>query len=155
MSGGAIALSTVHALEPHAYDALIFIAGGSNFLMINQESNYSPWVEAMTFEYGEPRLDARDQKALFEAMSSRYLDHAPLDGHRLAERARGKPILMLHGASDRAVPARFGTELWERLDKPERWVYPVGHELLFVTLNAQTPRVLRWLNEQDLERGSE
>lgn len=148
MSGGAMVLPTVHARTAEQWDAAVMVAGGSNFLLINDESNYAPWVEAMHFDYGQPRLTSRAQREIFDQVAARYLDVAPLDGYHLAGQMRGKPMLMLHGSADRAVPAKYGDELWERLGKPERWVYPAGHELLFITLNAQTPRVLRWLDER-------
>lgn len=155
MSGGAMASSTILARNAPRFDAAVFIAGGANFLMINEESNYAPWVEAMTFEYGEPALTSREKRAIFDEVATRYLENAPLDGHHLAESIRGIPILMLHGTNDRAVPSRYGDQLWEKLGKPERWVYQVGHELMFMTLNAQTPRVLRWLRQQEFDRGEE
>lgn len=147
MSGGAIALSTVHARTPDRYDAAVFIAGGSNFLLTNENSNYASWVQALQYEWGQKEPKADERREIMGKLSEQYLERSPLDGYHLARLLRDKPVLMLHGRTDRAVPAEFGDQLWERLGKPERWVFPVGHEILFVTLNAQTARMLGWIDE--------
>ncbi len=147
MSGGAIALSTVYARTPELWDAAVFIAGGSNFLLTNEHSNYASWVQALQFDWGDTEPTPGERAAIMDKLGQRYLEYAPLDGYHLAPLLQDKPVLMLHGRTDRAVPAEYGDELWERLGEPERWVFPVGHEILFITLNAQTARVLRWLDE--------
>lgn len=147
MSGGAMAGPTVHALEPDLYDAVVLVAGGSNFLLINEESNYAGWVRAINVDWGVPfeRLSEGD-KHLAE-LSNAYMERAPLDGYHLAALMRGKPVLVLQGSGDKAVPSRFGDQLWERLGQPERWMFAAGHELLFLTLNNYTPSILKWLDE--------
>ena len=147
MSGGAIALSTVHARTPERWDAAVFIAGGSNFLLTNEHSNYASWVQALQFDWGGTEPAAAERAQIMERLGQRYLDAAPLDAYHLAPLLRDKPVLVLHGKTDKAVPAVYGDQLWERLGEPERWVFPVGHEILFITLNAQTARILRWLDE--------
>jgi fermentation-respiration switch protein FrsA (DUF1100 family) len=120
--------------------------------MTNEGSNYASWVQAIQFDWvgGEPDRSRRDR--VMESLSEAYLEHAPLDGYSLAPQLRDKPVLVLHGSTDKAVPAAYGDQLWERLGEPERWVFPVGHEILFVTLNAQTARIMRWLDEHLPER---
>lgn len=147
MSGGAIALPTVHARTPSRYDAAVLVAGGCNFLLTNEYSNYASWVQALHFDFGDNEPVGPARRDLMDRLGAAYLEQSPLDAYHLARLLRDKPVLMLHGANDRAVPAASGEQLWERLGKPERWVFPVGHELLFLTLNAQTGRVLRWLDE--------
>jgi hypothetical protein len=147
MSGGAIALSTVYARTPDLWDVAVFIAGGSNFLLTNENSNYASWVQALQFDWGDTEPTPAERAAIMDRLGQRYLDHAPLDAYSLAPLLQDKPVLMLHGKTDKAVPAVYGDELWERLGEPERWVFPVGHEILFITLNAQTARILRWLDE--------
>lgn len=147
MSGGAIALSTVHARTPERYDEVVFIAGGSNFLLTNEYSNYASWVQALQYDWGPTEPSTVERRAIMAKLSDAYLPQAPLDAYNLARLLRDKPVLMLHGKTDKAVPAEYGDQLWERLGKPERWIFPVGHEILFVTLNAQTGRILRWVDE--------
>ncbi|MEQ8769591.1 MAG: alpha/beta hydrolase [Phycisphaerales bacterium] len=147
MSGGAIALPTVFAYDPDAYDASVLIAGGVNFLGINLASNYASFIDAVHAQWGDlddPRDPTQDEQ---RALAMAYLEHAALDGHHLAEALTSKPTLIIHGSSDRAVPAVFGDQLWERAGKPERWVFPVGHELVFLALPTQAGRMHRWLVE--------
>ncbi|MCL4220217.1 MAG: hypothetical protein KJZ65_02485 [Phycisphaerales bacterium] len=147
MSGGAMAGPTVHALEPDAYDAVVLVAGGTNFLMINEESNYAGWVQAIRLDWGVPFDRLADGDKHLAELSNAYMERAPLDGYHLAALVRGKPVLVLQGSADKAVPSRFGDQLWERLGQPERWMFAAGHELLFLTLNNYTPSILKWLDE--------
>ncbi len=143
MSGGAMALPTVHARSPELYDGAILVAGGANFLRINMDSNYASWIDSVELEWGEGSSPAADRDALLEA----YLAHAALDSASTATLLRDKPVLMLHAARDKAVPAATGEELWRLLGEPERWIFPVGHELIFIALPMQLDRIIRWLDE--------
>mgnify|MGYP005725101679 CR=1 FL=1 len=58
---------------------------------------------------------------------------------------------MVHGSTDTAVPADTGELLWERLGKGERWVMPVGHELVFAALPVRMVAILDWLEEKTAE----
>jgi len=147
MSGGAMAGPTVYALQPDTFDAVVLIGGGSNFLLINEYSNYSSWVRAIMLDFQGPAPRGEERAQLMAELSNRYLEHAPLDGFHLAAMLHDKPVLMLQGSNDQAVPSRYGDQLWERLGKPERWMFQAGHELLFLTLNGYTPQILRWLDE--------
>lgn len=148
MSGGAIALPTVHALRPDLYDGAILVAGGVNFLGINLESNYASFIDAIHAQWGpeggDPVPPTPDQR---DALVQAYTERAHLDGYYLAERLTDKPTLIIHGSSDRAVPAHLGEQLWERAGRPERWTFPVGHELVFLALPTQTGRMDRWIAE--------
>ena len=53
--------------------------------------------------------------------------------------------------TDTAVPADTGELLWERLGKGERWVMPVGHELVFAALPVRMVAILDWLEEKTAE----
>jgi fermentation-respiration switch protein FrsA (DUF1100 family) len=74
-----------------------------------------------------------------------YLAAAPLDGYHTAKVLRDKPVLMLHGALDRAVPAVLGDLLWERLGRPERESMQVGHEMLFLSVAEKLTEISAWL----------
>lgn len=141
MSGGAMTLPAVVARDPGSYSAAVLIAGGANVMAITRESNYRE-AEAITLRWrgGEPGAGA------LRELDSAYLAHSRLDAYHTAEALRGVPVLMIHGSSDRAVPAWTGDLLWERLGEPERWVWNAGHELLFVRLGLQSRRVLDWLD---------
>lgn len=142
MSGGAMILPTVMAREPSAYDGAVCIAGGADYLRVALDSNYTNWVDAVRFEFvGEAKNDAT-RKALVEA----YHKYAPLDTMETSRVLRGKPVLMLHGASDNAVPAAMGDEMWRLAGMPERWVFNTGHELLFMQLPFHMVRLMDWLD---------
>ncbi|GAB4385312.1 MAG: hypothetical protein Kow0022_10730 [Phycisphaerales bacterium] len=148
MSGGAMASPTVYALDPDRFDAAVLIAGGANFLLINEESNYAGWIKAIDFDWKGAELSADEKTRVMKDLAEKYLARCPLDGYHLAPQMRQTPVLVLQGSNDRAVPAKYGDLLWERLGKPERWLYRAGHEWIFLTLNSVTPQILKWLDER-------
>jgi len=143
MSGGAMALPTVYARTPELFDGAIFIAGGVNFLQINMQSNYANWIDSVELDWTDGSPSIADRDDLIEA----YLTHGLLDGAHTAPLLQTKPVLVLHAARDKAVPAASGEELWRLLGEPERWVFPVGHELIFGALPLQLNRLVAWLSE--------
>jgi fermentation-respiration switch protein FrsA (DUF1100 family) len=140
-SAGAITLPTVVAREPEAYRAAVFVGGGADFWLINARSNYARGVDAIRSKWirGEPT------EADLRTVDSAYLAAAPLDAYHTAKVLRDMPVLMVHGAVDRAVPAALGTLLWERLARPERIVMQVGHELLFASVAGRLTEISEWL----------
>lgn len=154
MSGGAMALPTVYAYQPQRYDAAVLIAGGANFLRIMVESNYRDWIDAVLIDFdpGDPTSLGKPTREQVEALSERYLALSKLDAYHTATEMGSIPVLMLHATSDRAVPSSTGNTLYRRLSEPERWTYPMGHELIFATLPTQVPRIDRWLTEHVLDQ---
>lgn len=143
MSGGAMAMPTILALEPERYGACVLIAGGADFWAIAALSNYADWIDAVRVEWtgGPPPRSAIDRFA--EA----YRAAAPLDNVNTAPAVRSIPTLMIHGTRDRAVPSDLGDLLWERLGRPERWSAPMGHEMLFfVYLPRRSADLIAWLD---------
>jgi fermentation-respiration switch protein FrsA (DUF1100 family) len=143
MSGGAMTLPTVLAREPEKYAAAVIVAGGADFYEIAVESNYRHLVEAISFEWPTPPTVAQA-----EQLDREYLRHGNLDSYHTAPLLAGKPILMIHGTHDGAVPAHLGDLLWERLGKPERWPEESGHEEVFAHLPKNTDRILDWLDSK-------
>jgi predicted esterase len=142
MSGGAMILSSVIALEPDRYDAAVAIAGGADFLGILMHSNYATWIGAaeVHFANGDGAEKGRE-------LRDAYLACAPLDSYHTARFLRDIPTLMIHGTRDRAVPAAAGDLLWERAGQPTRWSRAMGHEALFIGLLGQVGSVVNWINE--------
>ncbi|MEM7628523.1 MAG: hypothetical protein AAF356_03775 [Planctomycetota bacterium] len=164
MSGGAIASPTAFAWAKGNYDAVVLIAGGTDFLRINAESNYAPWVEAIELvppgaaddPLGDDKREqsARADRSLWSpGLGDAYLERAHLDGHHLAPRLAGVPTLLIHATADRAVPAPRGDDLWRRAGEPERWEVPVGHEVLFLMLPGMADRVHKWLDANVIDPG--
>jgi hypothetical protein len=143
MSGGAMILPTVVAREPERYAAAVVIAGGANFFAMSDESNYKQIIGAADFEW-TPREPTEEERRIAYEL---YLKHAPLDAFHTAVKLSGKPMLLIHGEFDGAVPARLGDLLWERLGKPERWVEQAGHEEVFMKLPGRMAKILDWLEK--------
>jgi predicted esterase len=141
MSGGAMTLPTVAAREPEKYAAAVLIAGGCDFFAIARETTYVYLVDSVRFRW----TPAEPSEAQIAAIDAAYLARAPLDSYHTAAALRGKPMLMIHGDHDMAVPARLGDVLWERLGRPERWVQTAGHEEVFFKLPAQMDRIMEWI----------
>ncbi len=153
MSGGAMVLPTVYAYDPAQFSACVLIAGGGNFFEISATSNYAKWIDAIEFlTVDEEAMEVTDlDPELIDQVSSAYLESSNLDALKTAPELRGVPVLMLHASSDKAVPAKTGDALYRALGEPERWVYPMGHELIFATLPMQVPKIETWAREHMLE----
>lgn len=148
MSGGAMVLPTVYAYAPERYDAAVLIAGGANFLKISVQSNYAEWIDAIVLDWEPDRADSVGEPTpdRLERVSNAYLSASRLDATHTAPELADIPVLMLHATRDRAVPSATGDTLWRLLNTPERWVFNVGHEVIFVMLPMQTGRVLAWID---------
>jgi hypothetical protein len=140
MSGGAIALPTIVALEPERYRAAILIAGGGNGLAIADTTNYADMLDSVRVNW--QGLPTREQRA---AVRTRYLQFSTLDTLHTARALEGKKVLVIHATKDEAVPSALGDELWKALGKPERWTYPLSHEGIFAVLMLQHGRTVSWL----------
>lgn len=141
-SAGAMTLPTVVAREAERYRAAVLVGAGCHYWLLNSKSNYATMVGALSINWkGIERTRQRE-----ELLAERYLVHAPLDSFHTAAALRGKPVLMVQGEHDLAVPTSLGDVLWERLGKPERWMRPFGHEFLFINLHKDYERMTGWLD---------
>lgn len=140
-SAGAITLPTVVAREPEKYAAAVLIGGGADFWLINWRSNYRRGVDAIRLRWIKGEPTEADERKVDEA----YLQAAALDSFHTAKALHNMPVLMIHGAVDRAVPAALGDLLWERLNRPERKVLQVGHEFLFASVAGELTEISEWM----------
>ncbi len=149
MSGGAMMLPTVYAYAPDHYDAAVLIAGGADFLTIAIKSNYKSWIDAITFDFDpdSSKMGSISDEQL-AAFSQKYLQHSKLDAYHTATEMTDIPVLMLHASFDQAVPSSTGELLYHQLGRPERWVYPLSHELIFAGLPTQVVRIDQWLKKE-------
>lgn len=149
ISGTGMMLPAVLARNEHAFDAAVVLGGGANAFKILRESSYADTLDSVrvTWAGGAPTA------GVLEELDSLYLQYAQLDAYTLAPMIGDVPMLLLHGANDRAVPAETGDLLWKRLGEPTRWSKPVGHELLFVGLALWAGDMMDWLDENATERG--
>ena len=157
MSGGAMMLPTVYAYSPESYSGAVLIAGGADFLTIAIKSNYKSWIDAMVFDFSgkdvsEMNMDlGKPSVEQMKVLSQGYLLSSKLDAYHTATEMGEVPVLMLHATTDKAVPAATGELLYEQLGKPERWSYPIGHELIFAGLPTQVARIDLWITKHVLE----
>ncbi|VAX38353.1 hypothetical protein MNBD_PLANCTO03-1884 [hydrothermal vent metagenome] len=147
MSGGGMVLPTIVAREPGAYSAAVFIGAGCDFAAIGMESNYADWIDAVRIGWkGEAEGSTASEAA--DRFTELYRQAATFDSYNTAPRMADLPTLMLHGSTDKAVPAALGELLWQRLGEPERWSAPVGHEMLFMAfVPSKTTDLLDWMEE--------
>jgi len=141
MSGGAMTLPTVCARNPGRYGAAVMIGGTADFWLTNERSNYRAMVDAVRVRWSAEPTDRQRAE-----LDREYLAASPLDSFHTAAVLRGRRVLMLQGTIDLAAPSALGDILWERCGRPERWTYPVGHELLFAGLPQEFERVTAWLD---------
>ncbi|MFN0011509.1 MAG: alpha/beta hydrolase family protein [Phycisphaerales bacterium] len=142
MSGGAMVLPTVVAKNPEPYTAAVLIAGGVDFCRVAVESNYAPWIDAVTIRWqGKPLTKDQSRR-----LSDAYSRHAPLDSRFTISALAEKPVLMLQALGDEAVPAELGDEMWLRAGRPDRWVFDTGHELLFAALSGHLGAIADWID---------
>ncbi|MBL8761587.1 MAG: alpha/beta hydrolase [Phycisphaerae bacterium] len=142
-SGGAITLPAVVARESSAYAGAAMIAGGADFFLITVQSSYTPMLNAVKYRW----RDRAPSAAEVAALDREYLKASKLDPYNACAVLVGKPLLMIQGGADSAVPAHAGDLLWERLGRPERMVVPLTHELLFAKLPAEFSRIERWMSD--------
>lgn len=141
-SAGSMTLPTVLAREPDRYSAAVLVGSGCHFWLLNSKSNYATMVGALSLTWTDiERTPEREQQ-----LADRYLAHAPLDSFHTAAALQGKPVLMIQGQHDLAVPTALGDVLWERLGKPEKWMRNAGHEFLFINLHKDYAAIMTWLD---------
>lgn len=147
MSGGAMVLPSVYSYAPERYHAAVLIAGGVNFLKISAMSNYAEWIDAITLDWAPDQPGTgRPTPERLERLSNAYQAASRLDATHTAPELAAIPVLVLHATRDRAVPSELGEALWRLLGTPERWVFNVGHELIFIMLPMQSGRLTSWID---------
>jgi len=140
-SGGAMVMATVLAREPGAYSAAVMVGGGADFWLMNERSSYATFINALNVKYegfsdvSQAKLDANQA----------YLDASTLDSFHTARHVGSTKVLLIHGKMDRAVPSPLGDVLWQRFNRPERWVRAAGHEDLFIKLLNEYDTVIDWI----------
>ena len=88
-------------------------------------------------EIGFPEVESLLKQLALQKSRLEPLHHIPS--------LRSIPTLMLSAESDRIMPAHTGEQLYESLRQPERWSYPTGHIVLFLSLPFQANRVVDWM----------
>jgi pimeloyl-ACP methyl ester carboxylesterase len=140
-SAGAINLPAMAARMPERADAAVLVAGGADVLDIVTSTSLAQ--ERIRLRVGDraPRWDE------LERLKDLVREQATLDPYHASAFLSDTPVLLLHAMLDTIVPARNGDLLYERLGRPERWSYPMGHLLLFAWLPTQAAAIADWIDD--------
>ena len=155
-SAGAICGPTIAAGLAERVRAMVLVGGGVDILRISQTNgltNAGVGFGALDPVEGgyEPRDLRREELA---ELSSRYLEASTLDPYHTAPALADVPTLMLHAGFDQVVPASAGRALYQRLGRPERWTFWLGHSLLFWRLPAYAESIATWLDTAAMADGA-
>ncbi|TVQ52727.1 MAG: hypothetical protein EA377_09495 [Phycisphaerales bacterium] len=141
-SAGALATPTVAARLLPDLDAVVMIGGGVNVAGIMLDSSVANIGSRLRREGGT------NATVEVDALPEAYLSTSRYDPYHTAPLLRSVPTLMIHGSLDQIVPASYGRQLHERLGRPEKWSYPLGHALLFWWLPTQAGRIADWIERE-------
>jgi hypothetical protein len=149
-SAGALATPTVVSLMPDRFEAAVIVGAGANLFDVSQNSALTDGGIKLHWKRPASQSHRRELTTL-------YLKSSRLDPYWASQYMRDKPVLMLHAVLDQIVPAADGDLLYERLGRPERVNFFLGHELLFLNLPRQKEFLADWVDEtlKNRPRGSE
>ncbi len=140
-SAGALAAPAVAALIKDRVEAVVLTGGGANVLDISQRSTLTNGGIVLDWPRGTRPTDQARQR-LYDS----YLSRVALDPYKTAPLLNDVPVLMLHAMLDNIVPASAGELLYERLGRPERVSFTLGHRGLFWRLPAEAAWVAEWVD---------
>ena len=155
-SAGSYTLPAV-AAQTGQWDAAIVIAGGTRLLEAMEKNSMGIMsaLFAFTDSYQSSEL-AEIEEAGISAFSKNELvamiaaakDLTTLNAEALAPRLAAKtPVLMIAPSRENILPPNQPEELYEALNRPERWTYTATHGSLFYTLPTQVKRIDAWITE--------
>lgn len=137
-SAGALGAPTVAARLGDRVKAAVLVGGGVDLLRISQTSSLSDF--GVVIRSGGEKLTP----AQIDRTSAAYLKASRLDPYHTSRALSGVPVLLLHASQDDIVTT--GELLHQRLGKPERWTFDLGHELLFWRLDAYDAEIAAWID---------
>ncbi|MBU6413069.1 MAG: hypothetical protein KGS45_06310 [Planctomycetes bacterium] len=150
ISGGAISLPPVVARMPTRWSAAVIMGGSADFWLTLSRSNYNDFIGAVHTRWLPESVNNPAGSPARQAFDQAYLSHARLDPYHTIAALKSKPVLMIQGALDRAVPSSLCDVLWSRLGEPQapsaRWKTPLSHETLFLTLPARFGEMTSWID---------
>jgi len=152
-SAGTFTLPAV-AARTGGWDAAVLVGGGTEFLEgIGNDSlgalrTLLKLIDRISVEKGgeleKMRLlvpSADDYRAMLHAAATM----TRLNAEELAPQLASTPVLMLDARFDKLIPPGQSERLYKALGYPERWIYPLGHSILFYNLPSQVGRLNRWI----------
>lgn len=151
-SAGALVAPSVATLLHDRIDAVVLVGAGANLLNISRRSSLTNGGISVKWTGADNHSDDPSKPPVIEAawrrLEDAYLSNSHLDPYVTAPYIVDKPVLMLHGIFDDIIPADTGELLYERLGKPERVNFTLGHRGLFWRLPTQAGMIARWLDQQ-------
>lgn len=148
-SAGALVAPAVAARIADKCDAAVLVGGGANLLRVSQDSDLTDggihikWPDDNAYPSWRARLYRE------------YLAASKLDPYHTARTMIDKPALLLLANLDSTVSADCGHLLWERMDRPERYNFTLGHRMLFWSLGRQSTRIADWCEQACAGRAAE
>ncbi|MDA1025755.1 MAG: hypothetical protein O3A19_04945 [Planctomycetota bacterium] len=141
VSSGAVAAPIVAARlhEDFPIEVAVLIAGGSDVASILLETTLDP-EDLRLIRRGD-----RSNETDAAVFASSYHRSVRLDSAAIVEWLGRRPVLLLEGGYDRAIPSSSRSLLDRRLGRPERWWYPVGHYGLFFILPGEGDAIVDWI----------
>ena len=139
-SAGAIGAPTVAARLGEQVKGIVLVGGGVDVSRIAQTSALSDF--GLGVSYNGQRVTGEK----LDRLSTAYLKAATLDSFHTASTLRHTPALMLQALADDIVPVQTGQTLYERMGKPERWLFDGGHEMLFLQLGWFDTKIADWVD---------
>lgn len=143
VSFGALVGVPSVAKNPAAFDAAVFIAGGTQLGTVVAGSGLLHVPKNDSDNLARHPMLTPSQLVQLE---QDYLAFSRLDAYHTAPLLRGVPTLLIDAANDGVVPPRFADQLWDRLGNPERWTINAGHSYLIYTLDNYSSDVVSWIN---------
>ncbi len=145
-SVGSLATPTIAArlaqMMPERLAAVLLVGAGSNLIYIAQSSELTHGgIRVMSF--GEPVTGPR--AAL---LAGAYIKYTRLDPIHTSAALRPFPTLLIMGSSDTIVPSIGGEELWQRADRPDRWLVRGGHRTVFLQLSMLADDIADWIDKK-------
>jgi alpha-beta hydrolase superfamily lysophospholipase len=125
--------------EGDGLDGLVLLAAGGDLGAI---SATSPAMDI------GPDLIPPVELVSWRQLMQQAIAWSRLDPLVVAPSLRRVPALMLHGRFDEIVPARYGTQLWNALGRPDRYSYLAGHYGLLGLLTGESDAVMRWIERR-------
>lgn len=150
-SVGSLATPTIAArlaqMMPERLAAVVLVGAGSNLIYIAQSSDLTHGgIRVMSL--GEQITGPR--AAL---LAGAYIKNTRLDPLHTAAALRPFPTLLIMGSSDTIVPSIGGEELWQRADRPDRWLVRGGHRTVFLQLSMLADDIANWVDARVTAHG--
>jgi hypothetical protein len=146
-SRGALAVPTIVARSAHLVSAAVLMIGGANLAEI---ALTTAWRDQNLLRFtwhdsnGRPGIAGPAHR---ESLNHAYLHHSRLDPYHTAPHLAHLPVLVIDAIFDAIIRRSNGNLLYDRLGRPERWSYPLGHGITFWLLNHQPGRIIQWLDQ--------